>query len=151
MKYVFALGRNSRGPMGRWFLLCSKNVGKWHLKKYANCDSQPRADLGLSDMDSGHVDGSISGPDPGPTSKNNIRLAANIISNNKYKSCNNNLYFIALLGYSRKSPKIYKIPYISPHSYPPYGGVWYRSAIRVDSPRMMQDRCTSAVVIHGNH
>ena len=37
-----------------------------------------KSDLGLSDMDSGHVDGSISGPDPGPTSKINIRLASTI-------------------------------------------------------------------------
>ena len=36
--------------------------------------------LGGSDMDSGHVGGSI--------------------SNNKYKSCINKLYFIALLDYS---------------------------------------------------
>ena len=34
-----------------------------------------KTDLGLSDMDSGHVDGSISGPDRGPTSKNNTSLA----------------------------------------------------------------------------
>ena len=58
--------------------------------------------LGGSDMDSGHVGGSI--------------------SNNKYKSCIKNLYVIAVLDYSRKSPKIYKIPYISPHSYPRIGG-----------------------------
>ena len=34
-----------------------------------------KTDLGLSDMDSGHVDGSISGPDPGSNLKN------------KYKTC----------------------------------------------------------------
>ena len=36
-----------------------------------------KTDLGLSDMDSRHVDGSISGPDPGPTSIINIILSAN--------------------------------------------------------------------------
>ena len=46
----------------------SRKIDK-EKKKHANCDSQPRADLGLSDMDSGHVDGSISGPDPGSNPK----------------------------------------------------------------------------------
>ncbi len=38
-------------------------------------DQLEKTDLGLSDMDSGHVDGSISGPDPGSNLKN------------KYKTC----------------------------------------------------------------
>ena len=57
--------------------LFSKIVRKNNLIILAAHGQLGKSDLGLSDMDSGHVDGSISGPDPGPTSKNNTSLASN--------------------------------------------------------------------------
>ena len=61
-----------------------------------------KTDLGLSDMDSGHVDGSISGPDPGPTSKNNTSLAANIIFDITYRSCS---IFYCIIGLFPEIPQ----------------------------------------------
>ena len=71
--------------------------------------------LGGSDMDSGHVGGSI--------------------SNNKYKSCIKTNIVYLIIGTSPKNPKniyiyiyiyIYKIPCTSPHSYPRIGGSMVR-------------------------
>ena len=64
-------------PEGLWEVDFFENSSETNLIIPAAHGQLEKSDLGLSDMDSGHVDGSISGPDPGPTSKINIRLASN--------------------------------------------------------------------------
>ena len=63
--------------MGGRFFREKQTVRETNLITPAAHGQLEKTDLGLSDMDSGHVDGSISGPDPGRTSKNNTSLASN--------------------------------------------------------------------------
>ena len=62
-------------PEGLWEVDFFENSSERNLMVPAAEGQLEKSDLGLSDMDSGHVDGSISGPDPGSNLKN------------KYKTC----------------------------------------------------------------
>ena len=62
-------------PEGLWEVDFFENSFEKNLIIPAADGQLEKSDLGLSDMDSGHVDGSISGPDPGSNLKN------------KYKTC----------------------------------------------------------------
>ena len=92
--------------MGGWLFRKKKN--RKNLIIPAANGQLEKTNLGGSDMDSGHVGGSI--------------------SNNKYKSCIKNLYFIALLDYSRKSPKYIKSVIYPLTLFPPLGGCYISSA-----------------------